>query len=113
MLKHGRDSLSKKDIVKKMQAYLKEDNLELTNPVVKQVLDAFLEVYKLSLLETPRIEIRDFGVMTIRLFKGRVIRHPVTGEEELASPHYKISFKPNAAFKKRLRKKAMEEVLKM
>ena len=113
MLKPGRDSLSKHDIVKKMQAFLKENNLELTNGVVKQVLDAFLEVYKQSLLESPRIEIRNFGVMSSELFKGRTILHPTTGKPALASPYYKLTFRPNASFKKQLRQKAKLEVQKI
>lgn len=114
MLKHGRDSLSKGDIVKKMQTYLKESELkiELSNEMIREVLDSFLEVYKQSLLESPRIEIRNFGVMTSELFKGRTITHPVTKERAIASPYYKLTFKPNASFKRRLREKAKQEVQK-
>jgi len=107
----GRKSLSRQDIVKKMQEDLRD--LVLTNKVVTQVLNAFINVYKESILEAERVEIRNFGVMNSRLMRGMPINHPETKEELLASPYYKIGFKPSRSFRALLLEKAKKEVQKL
>ena len=108
----GRDSLSRRDIVKKMQEeHLRE--LGLTNKQVTEVLNAFLETYKDSIVENKRVEIRNFGVINSELVKGRVITHPETKEVLPASPYYRLAFKPSASFKELLKEKAIKEAQKL
>lgn len=108
----GRDSLARREIVKKMQdEHLKD--LGLSNKVVMEVVNAFIEVYKDCIVENKRVEIRNFGVINSELIKGRVISHPETGEELAASPYYRLAFKPSASFKEKLRMKAKKEVQKL
>ena len=108
----GRESLSRKDIVKKMQDDHIKD-LGLSNKVVTQVLNAFIEVYKESILKSDRVEIRNFGVINSRLMRGMPISHPETKEELLASPYYRLTLKPSATFREALIKKAKKEVQKL
>lgn len=108
----GRESLSRKEIVKQMQEqYLTK--LGLSNKIVTEVLNAFIEVYKHSIIENKRVEIRNFGVVNSELVKGRVISHPETGEDIPASPYYRLALKPSASFKKKLREKAKIEVQRL
>jgi len=104
----GRDSLARREIVKQMQKeHLKE--LGLTNKMITEVLNAFLEVYKDSILNNKRVEIRNFGVMNSELVRGRLISHPETKEQTIASPYYRLAFKPSATFKDKLKQKAKKE----
>lgn len=89
------------------------EDLGLSNRTVTQVLNAFIEVYKQSIIEAERVEIRNFGVMNSRLMRGMPINHPETKEELLAPPYYRIAFKPSRAFKKSLAEKAKKEVQKL
>ena len=108
----GRESLSRREIVRRMQDdYL--DDLGLTNKIVTQVMNAFIEVYKECVLENKRVEIRNFGVLQRELLKGREIKHPETGELIPARPYYRIAFKPSASFKELLKQKAKEEAQKL
>ena len=109
--KPGRDSLSKYDIVKEMQKHIKD--IGLTNKVVLKVLEAFMEVYKESIIDNPRVEIRGFGILSKELVKGRIIKHPETGEEAIASPYYKLSFAASKKFRERLRNKAKADIQKV
>ena len=108
----GRDSLARREIVKRMQERHLE-SLGLSNKVITEVLNAFIEVYKEAILESQRVEIRNFGVLESKLVKGRLITHPETNEEVPASPYYRIAFKPSAAFRDSLRQKAKQEVQKL
>lgn len=103
----GRDSLARREIVKLMQKDLKE--LGLTNKVITEVLNVFLEVYKEAVLNNKRVEIRNFGVMNSELVRGRLINHPETKEQTIASPYYRLAFKPSATFKDQLKQRAKKE----
>jgi nucleoid DNA-binding protein len=103
----GRPSLSKKEIIKKMKKHLTD--VTITNKVMEKIIDAFLLAYKDSILENHRVEIRNFGVIRAELVRGRLISHPETKESTVASPYYKITFKPSATFKEALRARAKKE----
>lgn len=108
----GRESLARRDIVKKMRdGHLKD--LGLSNKVLTQVVNAFIETYKDCILENKRVEIRNFGVINSELVRARQIKHPETGEVLPASPYYRLAFKPSAAFKEQLKAKALKEVQKL
>lgn len=106
----GRDSLSRKDIILQMQKHITD--LGLTNKVVGEVLNAFIEVYKECIIDNTRVEIRNFGVINSTLIKGRIIVHPETKEELPASPYYRLAFTPSASFKGLLREKALKDAQK-
>lgn len=104
----GRDSLARREIVKQMQKkHLK--HLGLSNKTLTDILNAFMDVYKDSIVENKRVEIRNFGVMSSELIRGRIIHHPETKEPTIAAPYYRVSFKPSAAFKSLLKEKAKKE----
>ena len=106
----GRESLTRKEIVQRMQVQL--DDLGLSNKMLNRILNAFLEVYKESMLDSDRIEIRGFGIMKSQLIKGREIRHPETQETIPAEPYYRISFIPSQSFRDKLKERAKEEVVR-
>ena len=106
----GRDSLSRKELVDKMQEHI--ESLGLSNKTVSEVVEAFFTVYKQTVLENKRVEIRNFGIMTTELVRGRIIKHPETREQTIAPPYYRLAFKPSSAFKKLLKQKAKNEVTK-
>lgn len=108
----GRESLARRDIVKKMQQEHLKD-LGLSNKILTQVVNAFIETYKEAILEHKRVEIRNFGVINSELVRARQIKHPETGEILPASPYYRLSFKPSAAFREQLKAKALKEVQKL
>jgi nucleoid DNA-binding protein len=105
----GRESLARKEIVRRMQKqYLKK--LGLDNKTITEIVNAFMEVYKECIVESKRVEIRNFGVINSELVRGRLITHPETKERTIAAPYYRLTFKPSAAFKKQLRTRAKKEV---
>lgn len=104
----GRDSLSKKEIVTRMKKEYLSD-LSISKKVLERIVDAFLHAYKESILENNRVEIRNFGVIKAELVRGRIINHPETKEATVASPYYKITFKPSSTFKEALRARAKKE----
>ena len=105
----GRESLARREIVKKMQKQLK--HLGVDSKTLTEILNTFLEVYKESILENKRVEIRNFGIINSELVRGRLVTHPETKERTIAAPYYRIAFKPSAAFKKQLRDRAKKEAI--
>jgi len=104
----GRESLARREIVKQMQKeHLSE--LGLSNKTVTEVLNAFVAVYKDAILNNKRVEVRNFGVMNSELVRGRLINHPETKEQTIASPYYRLAFKPSAIFKEKLKARAKQE----
>lgn len=106
----GRKSLTRKQITEEMQLDLKD--LGLSIQVLNKVLNAFIEVYKESILDNERVEIRGFGIMKSELIRGRLISHPETGEQVVAAPYYRISFIPSQSFRSKLKARAKVEASK-
>lgn len=106
----GRDSLSRKQLLDKIKLSLKDSNV--STKTITEVIEAFFKVYKEAVLENKRVEIRNFGIMTTELVRGRIIKHPETKEQTIAPPYYRLAFKPSSGFKKLLKQKAKKEVIK-
>ena len=81
--------ITKKEIVKKIS---EETNLTQvdTKIVVQKTLDAIVD----SLVETGRIELRNFGVFEVKLREPRKARNPRTGKEVMVAAKYVVTFKP-------------------
>jgi nucleoid DNA-binding protein len=106
----GRESLARREIIKQMQKEHLKD-LKLSNKVLTEIVNAFIETYKDSIIKNKRVEIRNFGVMNSELIKGRIISHPETKEATISAPYYRLAFKPSATFKRLLRERAKKEAV--
>ena len=60
----------------------------------ESAVDAIFDTMKQSLVEGDRIELRGFGVFTIKPRKTGVGRNPRTGAEVTITPGKAIRFKP-------------------
>ena len=66
----------------------------LVRTKAEAAVDVIFETMKQSLVEGDRIELRGFGVFTIKPRKTGVGRNPRTGAEVTISPGKAIRFKP-------------------
>jgi nucleoid DNA-binding protein len=110
--KPGRESLCKKDIIREIQQNDHVKYYKLNRKMVDAVILAFIEVLKKELLESDRIEIRTLGIINSELVLGRILKHPETKEETVASPYYRHKFKPCASFRRAMKEKAKNEAAK-
>ncbi|MBX9702899.1 MAG: integration host factor subunit beta [Silvanigrellaceae bacterium] len=69
---------------------------------IKEVVDCIIETMVNALEEGQKIEIRDFGVFSIKNMKERNARNPKTGETVLTPASRKVHFKQGLGLKKRI-----------
>jgi len=81
--------ITKKEIVKKISDETKLTQVD-TKIVVQKTLDAIVS----SLVETGRIELRNFGVFEVKLREPRKARNPRTGKEVMVEAKHVVTFKP-------------------
>ena len=70
------------------------DRTGLVRTKAEAAIDAIFESMKQSLAEGERIELRGFGVFTVKPRKTGVGRNPRTGMEVTITPGKAIRFKP-------------------
>src|SRR5262249_8446485 len=70
-----------------------------TKEIVQQTFDAIVE----TLLETGRIELRNFGVFEVKQRKARKARNPRTGDKVDVPPKNVVTFKPGKEMEERVR----------
>lgn len=90
--------MTKKEIVKEIAEQLGMTQLQ-TKEVVQKTFDAIVD----TLVETGRIELRNFGVFEVKQRAARKARNPRTGERVDVPPKNVVTFKPG---------KRMEELVK-
>jgi len=59
-----------------------------------EAVEVFLEGLRTALVKTGRIEVRGFGVFTVRARKRGIGRNPRTGEGVAIGPGMTVRFKP-------------------
>jgi nucleoid DNA-binding protein len=91
--------VTKKEIVKQIADRIGLTQLK-TKDIVQQTFDAIVE----TLLETGRIELRNFGVFEVKMRKARKARNPRTGERVDVEPKKVVTFKPGKEMEERVRK---------
>jgi len=109
--KRNRQVYSKKWIIDIMQKKHLRDR-GLSNRLVLEVVEAFIETYKEAILTHKRVELPGFGTIRREFMKGRLLVHPKFKGEAIVSPYYRISFRPTKDFKLALKELAIEEVKK-
>src|SRR3954468_12359427 len=94
----GEEPVTKKEIVKQISERLGMPQLK-TKEIVQQTFDAIVE----TLLETGRIELRNFGVFEVKQRKARKARNPRTGDKVDVPPKNVVTFKPGKEMEERVR----------
>ncbi|MBD3398840.1 MAG: hypothetical protein GF399_00735 [Candidatus Coatesbacteria bacterium] len=73
--------------------------LNVTQKIAAQVLDSLIEEMKAALSRGERIEIRDFGVFSVRDAKEKKARNPRTNEVVIVPARKRIKFVPGKRMK--------------
>ena len=81
--------MTKKDIVRSITEKLAVTQVQ-TREIVQKTFDAIIE----TLVESGRIELRNFGVFEVKRRKPRNVRSPATGELVKIPAKRVVSFKP-------------------
>src|SRR5216683_8334808 len=92
-------TVTKKEIVKQISDRIGLTQLK-TKEIVQQTFDAIVD----TLIETGRIELRNFGVFEVKMRKARKARNPRTGEKVDVEPKKVVTFKPGKEMEDRVRK---------
>lgn len=79
----------KQDLIQKVV-----ERTGLVRTKAEAAVDAILDSMKKSLVEGDRIELRGFGVFTVKPRKTGVGRNPRTGAEVIITPGKSVRFKP-------------------
>lgn len=87
------ENVTKSDLVDRIA-----DQTGLTKLETKAVVEGFLQGIKDAMSEKKRIEIRGFGVFTVKSRKARVARNPRTGDKVELEGRFAPSFRPSGEF---------------
>jgi nucleoid DNA-binding protein len=98
--------MTKKDIIRRIADDLGRTTIE-TAPIVQKTLDAIITV----LAEEGRIELRNFGVFTVKKRKPRQCRNPRNGEPVMVGERMAVTFKPGRLMEERVARKGGGAVL--
>lgn len=91
-------STTKKDIVKHIA-----DEFGLSQIDTKNVVQEFLDTVTRTLVTEGRLELRDFGVFSVKQRARRKARNPKTGEEVTVPPRKVVTFKPGKQLREKVR----------
>ena len=90
-------------ITKKQLADQIAAEMDFTQIETKKIIDAFLEKLKSNLAQSNRIDLRDFGVFSVKVRKSRLGRNPNKPQEVVTIPERKIvHFKVGREWKNRI-----------
>ena len=92
--------MTKKDLILLIAARLQENSLK--KPHIETIVETTPEVFIESLADTGRIELRNFGVFTVKRTPERPGRNPVTGEEAIVPERNFVQFKAGRVMKERV-----------
>lgn len=91
--------MTKKEIVKQIADRLGQPQLK-TKEIVQLTFDAIID----TLLETKRIELRNFGVFEVKERRARRARNPRTGQQVDVPPKLVVTFKPGKEMEERVQR---------
>ena len=90
--------MTKKEIVKQIAERIGETQMK-TKEIVQLTFAAILD----TLLESGRIELRNFGVFEVKQRKARKARNPRTGDKVDVPPKNVVTFKPGKEMEEKVR----------
>lgn len=91
--------MTKKEIVKTIS-----DELGLTQLKTKEIVQKTFDAIVDTLVETRRIELRNFGVFEVKKRAARKARNPRTGAKVFVPAKYVVTFKPGKEMEDRVRR---------
>jgi nucleoid DNA-binding protein len=97
--------MTKKEIVKQIADRLGQPQLK-TKEIVQLTFDAIID----TLLETKRIELRNFGVFEVKERRARRARNPRTGQQVDVPPKLVVTFKPGKEMEERVQRIANQKL---
>ena len=97
--------MTKKEIVKQIADRLGQPQLK-TKEIVQLTFDAIID----TLLETKRIELRNFGVFEVKERRARRARNPRTGQQVDVPPKLVVTFKPGKEMEERVQRIAHQKL---
>ena len=89
----------KKKMIKKDIVEAVAEKTGLNKIIVKEITDKFLMVLSHALAEGKRVELRGFGVFSVKKVKRKKGRNPKTGTEVLIPERNKVVFKVTRLYK--------------
>ena len=95
--------MTKKELIEKLSYKFSEIEKEDLDYIV----DLFFEIIKKELKKGNRIELRDFGVFTLKKTKGIIFKNPKNKQNYYVKEKYRVLFKIGKEFKKRLNTPAL------
>ncbi|MDD4295050.1 MAG: integration host factor subunit beta [Candidatus Omnitrophica bacterium] len=81
--------MRKRDIVLKIS-----EDTGIKQVIVKEIVQRTFDTILKALKDGKRIELRNFGIFSVKQCRSRVGRNPKTGEEVPIPERIKVSFKP-------------------
>ena len=99
--------MTKKDIVRIISEQLDQTQL-LTKEIVQKTFDVIIN----TLVETGRIELRNFGVFEVKRRAARTARNPRTGQEVQVDEKFVVTFKPGKEMEQQVQEKTRKRVKK-
>ncbi len=104
--------MTKKDIVR-----LVSEKTDLSQQLVKEIVQKTFESIIEVLVQDGRIELRNFGVFKVKERVARIARNPRTSEEVWVPEHETVAFKPGKMMvsqvqRQRSRKTSRKKVVK-
>ena len=80
------------------------EETNLTQVLVKDIMQRLFDGIIDTLVKKRRIELRDFGVFEVKQRKARKARNPRTGEKVMVPAKLIVTFKPGLEMAKRVKK---------
>ncbi|MGL6194489.1 MAG: HU family DNA-binding protein, partial [Thermoguttaceae bacterium] len=78
------------------------ERLNIKQTVTKQMVQETLNVITETIVETGRIELRNFGVFEVRHRPPRIAQNPMTGEKVKVPAKTVVGFKPGRVMKQKV-----------
>ncbi len=90
--------MTRKELIKN----LSQKFFDIEKEDLEYIVDLFFEIIKEELKKGNRIELRDFGVFTLKKTKGVIFQNPKNKQNYYVKEKYRVLFKIGKDFKKRL-----------
>lgn len=91
--------MTKKDIVR-----IVSEDLDCSQILVKKIVQRSLDVLIEALVSQGRVELRNFGVFSVKQRKSRIVRNPRTGETMKMEAHRAVAFKAGKSMLEKVNK---------
>lgn len=91
-------SMTRSELIENLQGQL----AQFTRAQIEAGVFAVIQLLTAALCRGERVEIRGFGVFSIRAIQARVARNPRTGETVNVSLTKKVHFKPGKELRQRV-----------